>query len=302
MGPTRCNVAVVAVVFAAMLAGPLVPHAADGWLEALVGSGVVSATGVGVHQLWELLMVPVFGVTCWSLLLLLADTSTSRRAMARHGSHNTAQRFAPGLLAHGIIAAAQGSGMHSSANSIYYALTTDSRAVPSSRALGVVYFQDEVLGHHLLLGGIALMILSLVLADLLGARNHQPTHTRLSHSQWLHTVALDILLLLPLSVAGGIAWFMAAVEGQVVHTVGIPLCLMVIASTALLIRNQRRPCLVARHWCIVSCLSLILMITWGWWFDWHWPEFGVLGFGPFSSWPGKILHHLTQLLQGKSGK
>lgn len=80
---------------------------------------------------------------------------------------------------------------------------------------------------------------------------------------------------------------MGCVEGQVVLTVGLPFSAIILSQVLLRFHEGG-----AVNWFFrnIALASLLLMIGWGWHFNWTWPEFRVLGLGPFSTWPGQLLH------------
>jgi hypothetical protein len=102
------------------------------------------------------------------------------------------------------------------------------------------------------------------------------------------------------------------VEGQTVFTVGIPFAIVVLTDWAVsFFSSQSRsgsnkrcaiastPQVVAPYFRRVALVSLVLLLGWGWRWDWHWPEFRVVGWGPFSQWPGMALQSLRYQLTEK---
>jgi len=170
----------------------------------------------------------------------------------------------------------QGQGIHLAANTIH---STISPGNEYNRHAGLTqrltYFLDEYLGHHLVFTGLALIFTLLIIQDKLAQNQKQ---ARLPISMFWH-VAVFML-----GVLHGVAWFMAGVEGQTVQTVSLPVS--VILTVDLLLSTVRRggdgP--VTRYFQVSGLISLGLLLWWGWRFNWSWPEFRVLGLGPFSTW------------------
>jgi len=81
---------------------------------------------------------------------------------------------------------------------------------------------------------------------------------------------------------------MAGVEGQTVMTVSFPFSVLLSVDWLMGMVRGRREGIVTRYWQVSGVVSLGLLLWWGWRYNWRWPEFRVLGLGPFSTWLGQF--------------
>jgi len=138
-----------------------------------------------------------------------------------------------------------------------------------------VYFLDEYIGHSMAFYGWIIIFILMILAD----------ETRKVDAT---TSYLELLVLFILSSIQGIGWFMAAVEGQFAIP-GMTICLL--GTMNLLFRSAptKHPISFCFHFASFVCLTLLIL--WGYYYSWTWPEFRVLGLGTFSTWPGQFLNY-----------
>ena len=142
-----------------------------------------------------------------------------------------------------------------------------------------LYIWDEVLGHHIWFVGLLLGWSVVAYAAT------TPPPSKVSCFGAFAAAGVGAL--------HGTWLFMGAVEGQCVSLVASFVVLLITGWLWSRINPFafRRDALRA-YWttAVVSCTTLL--VAYGAWQGWDFPEFRVLGLGSFSRWPGQILRAL----------
>lgn len=187
------------------------------------------------------------------------------------------------LFIFGISIACDGHGIHMAANRIHSFIAPGNEwNQRASKLQAIVYVIDEILGHSITFSAWIFVFLLLIWAD----------ETRKNQEK---TNYLEMIILLFLSLIQGTGLFFAAVEGQFAIP-GLTFSFIGILSMLRIIKYFRYyPISIYFHFSSFVCF--LLTISWGYYFSWTWPEFRVLGLGPFSTWPGIFMRYCFTLLQ-----
>ena len=180
------------------------------------------------------------------------------------------------LFVIGLSIGCDGHGLHLASNRIHSYISPGNEWNSNGNELQhTVYFLDEYIGHSMAFYGWIIIFILMILAD----------ETRKVDAT---TSYLELLVLFILSSIQGIGWFMAAVEGQFAIP-GMTICLL--GTMNLLFRSAptKHPISFCFHFASFVCLTLLIL--WGYYYSWTWPEFRVLGLGTFSTWPGQFLNY-----------
>jgi len=276
------NLLGITVVLVISCSAPLLPHKLDHLLP-------IRIPGFSWHEIVELLLYPLS-------ILLLIKLFHQLCSYQKNPSSSLLSRQL--LLLVGAMVSLQGQGIHLAANCIHSALPRTFEKFPT-RGLHheqVTYYLDEVLGHFLLFGGIAISLFELIrkegqlLADEQTAQKLLATQKKESSGFVKQSIALF------LSQLHGFMWFLAGVEGQTVLTVSLPVCVIILVQNYLVFSKRQRSGLISSYLTKASWNGLLFLLAWGWYFGWTWPELRVLGLGPFSTWLGQFVAFAKSLL------
>jgi len=254
----------VSVLYLACHAIPLLPR----WID---DTFTIPVEGFTWHELTEMILSPTLLCSIFALYHHLI--------VERKKNPNNLRYIFPFLVIACICQ--QGQGIHMAANTIHSTISPgneyNARAGLTQR---LTYFLDENLGHHMIFFGLALSFSMLIFHDKILQKSLRKTPD--------HVPFLWQLVIFILSLFHGLAWFMAGVEGQTVKTLSLPFSLILTVDLLISFVRRGREGRVTRYFHTTGIVSLVLLLWWGWRYHWDWPEFRVLGLGPFSTWLGQL--------------
>ena len=264
------------ICFIALAGVPLVPRRIDRWFP-------IPIPGLSWHEVLESIFMYILSLVIFSLYY--------RMITYKKTSIPSVLYFIPILLS--LMISIEGNGIHWSCNAIHSTFNpgNEKSAIKYTRQktlYSLTYFLDEYWGHHLLIGGNCLSFVIIVCAEYLCGNDLYTKKYKLhNHNEMMW---IDILLFYVLSFGMAIVLFAAGIEGQVAKTIILPFSfIMVIQRIFMKPVTNNTFYTIQNFLCSVSLVATILTLLWGWYFEWTFPEFRVLGLGPFSTWFGKFL-------------
>eukprot|EP01084_Bolivina_argentea_P148043 258915_1 len=262
----------VCVCFMALASVPLVPRKLDHWFP-------IPIDGLSWHELLESVFMYILSFLIFSLYY---------RIITLNPYNNTPSVFVFIPILTSILISMEGNGIHWSCNAIHYTFNPGNEKKNIQRTLyTLTYFLDEIWGHLLMIGGNCLSFMIIFWAEYICFNQMK--------SKWLHhnMMWFDVLLFYILSFGMGIVLFAGGVEGQTATTVILPFSFIIMIQRIFLKQiTHSTHYNIQNFLCYVSFWAALVTLLWGWYFDWTFPEFRVLGLGPFSTWIGKFLNLL----------
>ncbi|ETO14140.1 hypothetical protein RFI_23228 [Reticulomyxa filosa] len=245
--------------------------------------------------------IPIAGMTWHEILDCLGIFALSMQTFITYYAHLqankskkeekiSATKLLPIILS--ITLMIEGHGIHWSCNAIHRTFNPGNEWKNNKNTLyTLTYFLDEILGHFLLFAGIAISCLLLILIEPQQDLQMEPQPKTL---KWY----FNILLFYSLSIGLSITMFAAGVEGQCAKTVIIPWCIAIFTCKIQSFCFQRSNIInfynsTINFFCICAICALLWLMLWGYLFGWHFPEFRVLGLGPFSTWIGQFIKFIS---------
>ena len=265
---------VVCISFGFIAIVPLIPHAFDAVLP-------IHIKGITLHEILGSLFIYIFSWNIFSLYYKMVTFETTKTVPKAPSLH----KFLPIIIS--LTMSIEGNGIHWSTNTIHSLLNPGQQKLKNPSSLHeLTYILDEIIGHHLLFGGICLSFLIIVFYD----TTHNITNKSTKDMTWL-----PLLVFYALAMLVGCTLFAAGIEGQTATTIILPFCSIIITHQLFTATNRT---LILYFLFCSSCIAAALTLTWGWYFSWEWPEFRVLGLGPFSTWIGKFLRFICKNIFG----
>jgi len=238
--------------------------------------------GITWHELSEFILAPVL---ISSLFVLYYDLLPKK-----DGKIQSLWQLIPFLVLSTI--ASYGQGVHMAGNAIHSLLSIGQEYNPNAGlTLRVVYFLDEYLGHHLLFAPLAILTLILIYLDKQKQTQEQQRTQRQQRQRQQQNFLLRLLssfLVYFFGFLHGVAWFSSGVEGQTVLTVSLPCSILILGDFLVDVIRRKKAGDVTTYFRVAAIVSFILFVLWGWKFGGKFPEFRVLGLGPFSTWLGQF--------------
>jgi len=265
----------VSVLYLSCHAVPLLPR----WID---DAFTIPVEGFTWHELTEMILSPMLLCSIFALYQHLIVECKKNPSSFRY--------IFPFLVI--TCLSQQGQGIHIAANTIHSTISPGNEYNPrAGLTQRLTYFLDENLGHHLIFFGLALSFSLLIFYD--------KTLQKILGNKTEQIPRIWQLIIFALSVLHGLAWFMAGVEGQTVKTISLPFSLILTVDFLLSFIRRAREGSVTRYFQMVGIVSLVLLLWWGWRYRWDWPEFRVLGLGPFSTWLGQFRNFIQKIVPAR---
>lgn len=245
---------------------------------------------IGYHEILDF-----FGVVAHALFLrhLLALLRSKRQHQLAPGElpHPTRRcGMSVFLMEVGIAVMCIGVGVHTATNSLHSIVNPGnekSRVIdaPLNKA---IYVWDEVLGHHIWYAGLLLCW---------GVVATRPTPKRERYKQDCLSCS-DLFPVVTVGAFHGVWMFFAAVEGQAVGLfVGfVALVVSTWAWKRLPLTSLYAAGSIRVYFIAAFTVFALTMCGYGAKYGWEFPEFRVLGLGPFNRWPGHFLRWLQSIV------
>ena len=264
------------VCFVALAGAPLIPRRIDKWLP-------IPIDGLSWHEVAESLFMYILSIVTFALYYRIITFNKTKIP--------SVTTFIPILLS--LLISMEGNGIHWSCNAIHSTFNpgNEKGAITHTRQktlYSLTYFLDEYWGHHLLIGGNCLSFIIISYSEYLCNNDLYGMKKKIPNMMWI-----DYLLFYVMSFIMGIVLFAAGIEGQCAKTIILPFSFIVVIQRLMMKKPYNVPFYNIQNFlCCVSIIATSFTLLWGWYFNWTWPEFRVLGLGPFSTWIGKFMHIL----------